>query len=649
MAVINVLSPHVADMIAAGEVVERPASVVKELMENSFDALAKNVTVEIRGGGATYIRVTDDGVGMAGEDAGVAFLRHATSKLHDERGLEAISTMGFRGEALAAISAVSRIELKTRLRGTDEGTLVTLDGGDIQDMTPCGCPEGTSMIVRDLFYNTPARLKFLKSDRSEAAACTLAALRCALGRPEVSVRFIRDGSEEFFSPGDGRLDSCAYSLLGRELASTLLEIASEDDGVRVRGFVSSPSAGRGSRGAQYFFCNGRFIRSALLQAAVEQAYKNTLLTGRYPACVVYLELGCGSVDVNVHPAKTEVKFSYEKKVFDLVYHAALFALTGESRVGAGTSSQTAPDAAKDASRTEAPRESAQAAYARHGWTPPRQSAAPGAKAGLSAARGIFPAQRAYTPSASAGGDMSAFMTRDVPYQTRLDLTSPRVSTENDKKGADTTASAPILTQPPVENPVQNVESSSVPDHKIVGEALRTYIIVETGDELIWIDKHAAHERMIFDRLKAAPGEIMSQRLLAPVTLRLDGESMELIERNSALLSALGFELDAFGEREYILRALPADMLPGDAVAAVEEICEKLRRGKSLSAEDARDEILHTVACKAAIKAGWDTDAKELERIAAAVLSGQVKYCPHGRPVSITMTRRDLDKQFKRIV
>ena len=251
MPVIQILDPHVADLIAAGEVVERPASVVKELMENSFDAGARNLTVEIRGGGVPYIRVTDDGCGMAPEDAGVAFLRHATSKLRDERGLEAIGTMGFRGEALAAISAVSHIELTTRRRGDREGTLVTLTAGDIQEMGPAGCPEGTTLVVRDLFYNTPARLKFLKSDRSEASACVQAALRCALGRPEVSVRMIRDGSEEFFSPGDGRQDSCVYSLLGRELASTLLPCRGEDEGMTVSGFVSSPSAGRGNRAAQF--------------------------------------------------------------------------------------------------------------------------------------------------------------------------------------------------------------------------------------------------------------------------------------------------------------------------------------------------------------------------------------------------------------
>lgn len=326
---IQILSPHLADLIAAGEVVERPASVVKELVENAFDAGARTVTVELRGGGATYLRVTDDGCGMAPEDAGIAFLRHATSKLHDEQGLEAIGTMGFRGEALAAISAVSHITLTTRQRGAAAGTHMTLEAGDIQDMYETGCPEGTTMIVRDLFFNTPARRKFLKSDRAEGAACAAAALRCALGRPDVSVRCIRDGEEVFFSPGDNKLDSCVYSLLGRDLAMSLLPCAGEADGVRVHGFISSPAAGRGSRAQQYFFCNGRWIRSAALQAALEQAYRNTLLVGRFPACVLYIELSCAAVDVNVHPAKTEVKFTHERAVFDAVYYGARAALEAE--------------------------------------------------------------------------------------------------------------------------------------------------------------------------------------------------------------------------------------------------------------------------------------------------------------------------------
>ena len=660
MPVINILSPHVADMIAAGEVVERPASVIKELVENSIDAGAKNVTVEIQDGGATLIRVTDDGCGMAPEDAGVAFLRHATSKLHDERGLEAISTMGFRGEALAAISAVSEIELTTRRRGDREGTRVTLTAGDIQEMGPWGCPEGCTMRVSRLFYNTPARLKFLKSDRSEASACIQAALRCALGHPELSLRFIRDGKEEFFSPGDGRMESCLYSLLGRDVAKDMLRCESSGDGMAVRGFVSSPAAGRGNRSAQYFYCNGRYIKSALLQSAVEQAYKNSLLTGRYPACVLYLELGYGSVDVNVNPAKTEVKFSAERQVFDLVYHAVLSALKGEER---GAQVELSPAVKQMAKPKSDFYKSMSAKDFREGGysvkSPAPQPKSPSVPAG--SVTPAVPVQSLGLPGTAvyrkpAAEDTSVLRAYDEPYQTRLDMgpstpfgTDSQISTHQRGQHLDNTKFSTQAAQDDVENSVQNVETSRVPDHKIVGEAMKTYIIVELGDGLILIDKHAAHERMIFDSLKAQDREIMAQALISPVTFRLSSEEGELLEKNGELLCSLGFELEPFGENEYIVRAVPADMLPEDTRGALEEIMEKLRQGKAPDPASARDEILHTVACKAAIKAGWDTDKKELEKLVEAVLSGKVKYCPHGRPVSVTVTRRELDKLFKRIV
>ena len=639
MSVINILDPHVADLIAAGEVVERPASVIKELLENAFDAGARNVTVELRSGGAPYIRVSDDGCGMAPEDAGVAFLRHATSKLKDAAGLEAIGTMGFRGEALAAISAVSHIELRTRQKGADEGTLVTLTAGDIQQMGPVGCPEGTTMVVRDLFYNTPARLKFLKSDRSEAAACVQAALRCALGRPEVSVRLIRDGAEEFFSPGDGRADSCVYALLGRDLASTLLPCHGEDEGMSVSGFVSSPSAGRGNRGAQYFFCNGRYIKSQLLQAALEQAYKNTLLTGRYPGCVLYLKQSLGSVDVNVHPAKTEVKFSYERRVFDLVYHTVLSALQGEDRLAAAPTEKPAPAPQKPDSKKDDFFRSMSARQFR------AAQAAPSPAAPAPAPKSAAPAP---SPVRFDGGILE-LRAPEMPLQTRLDLTAPAKPGSFEPKSPASTGFAPAPPVQNVENSVQNVESAPLPDHKILGEALKTYILVEVNDELLLIDKHAAHERMNFDRLKAQDRKIMSQTLLAPASFRPDGEDGELLEKNGALLSELGFELEPFGPREYRVRAVPADILPSDALPLLEEILEKLRRGKAPDPQAARDELLHTVACKAAIKAGWDTSAAERERIVREVLSGRVKYCPHGRPVSAVITKKDLEKMFKRIV
>lgn len=643
MPVINVLQPHVADMIAAGEVVERPASVIKELVENSLDAGAKNITVEIRGGGATYIRVTDDGCGMAPEDAGIAFLRHATSKLHDEKGLEAISTMGFRGEALAAISSVSKIELNTRRRGDASGTRVVLEAGDIQEMFAAGCPDGTTMTVRDLFYNTPARLKFLKSDRSEASACQLAALRCALGHPEVSIRFIKDRNEEFFTPGDGKQESCVYSLMGRDMATQMLRCTGENNGIRVTGFVSSPAYGKGNRSAQFFFCNGRFIKSQLLQAAVEQAYKNTLLTGRYPACVLYIELGYGSVDVNVHPAKTEVKFSEERKVFDAVHYAVLSALAGErqtAEIKLSESTKKAVGAKPDFYQSMNAETFRESGYAAPKPVQPQPAAAATAVSALrppvSAARPVQPVQM------SLRAEPAEYETEPKPEISRILPEKPEKSETEPAFSQDMPAKA-------VEKPVQNVESRPIPDHKIVGEALKTYIIVEQDDKLILIDKHAAHERMIFDRLKAQEREIMAQNLLIPVTIRPNGDDMDAITENAALLYELGFEIEPFGERELIVRAVPADMDAGDVPAAIEEICEKLRRGKCPDAQSARDEILHTVACKAAIKAGWDTHPKELEAVVDAVISGQVRYCPHGRPVSVTLTHKELDKQFKRIV
>ena len=640
MPQINLLSPHVADLIAAGEVVERPASVIKELVENAFDAGAKHVTVEIRDGGATMIRVTDDGCGMAPEDAGIAFLRHATSKLHDEHGLEAIQTMGFRGEALAAISAVSHIELTTRRPEDLEGTRMTLTAGDIDEMEVTGCPAGTVICVRDLFFNTPARLKFLKSDRSEASACIQAALRCALGRPEVSVRFLRDGKEEFFTAGDGQVNSCVYALLGRELSQTLLPVVSGEDGLSLSGFVSSPAAGRGNRGAQFFFCNGRFIRSALLQSALEQAYKNSLLTGRYPACVIWLEIAPGAVDVNVHPAKTEVKFSEERRVFNLLFQAVQNTLLGEDRI-APEPAAVVPAASPLDSRVE----SANAARMKPAVSVP---AAVG-PATEEPAPAEIPAPAVPIKPAAAS----------LPYRENISgsgrkeiLAQQQTLFESAAHAYEITGSVPAVSavqSDPVEKTVQNVDNLPVPDHKILGEALKTYIIVELEDRLLLIDKHASHERMNFDRMRQNAQPVPAQQILAPMTLHLAPEDMDLLEAFGKLFADFGFELEPFGENTVILRAAPSGIFPEDAVPAVEEILEQLRGGGTPDPASARDALLHTVACKAAIKAGWDTSPAELERIAAEVLSGRIKYCPHGRPVSATVTRRELDKLFLRIV
>ena len=640
MPEIQILSPHLADLIAAGEVVERPASVVKELVENAFDAGARTVTVELRGGGATYLRVTDDGCGMAPEDAGIAFLRHATSKLHDEQGLEAIGTMGFRGEALAAISAVSHITLTTRQRGAAAGTHMTLDAGDIQDMYETGCPEGTTMIVRDLFFNTPARRKFLKSDRAEGAACAAAALRCALGRPDVSVRCIRDGEELFFSPGDNKLDSCVYSLLGRDLAKTLLPCEGEADGVRVRGFISSPSAGRGSRAQQHFFCNGRWIRSAALQAALEQAYRNTLLVGRFPACVLYVELSCAAVDVNVHPAKTEVKFSHERAVFDAVYYGARAALEAER----------APAAAMPKPAALKPE--------------PAPASAPAPKADpFAPAAPAFSGARTYTTAAPAeeavsfrSPTASAFAAPRVtppPVFTAPARTAPPVPPTPEPAAPVVqpvqTALEPESAEPETPSPLARAVPPETPPARLIGEAMHTYILVEKGETLILIDKHAAHERINFDRLRRSPADIPSQTLLEPLPFTPDASDAEVLQLHGDTLAQLGFTLEPFGRSDYILRGVPAQIDAGDALPALEEICAQLRHGAHTDAQAVRDEVLKTVACKAAIKAGWQTEPEELLRLADAVCAGEVKYCPHGRPVAVTLTRRELDKLFKRIV
>lgn len=619
---INILSPHVADLIAAGEVVERPASVVKELLENAFDAGAKNVTVELRGGGMTYLRVTDDGCGMAPEDAGIAFLRHATSKLRDEHGLEAIGTLGFRGEALAAISAVSHIELATRQQGAPSGTRMTLDAGEIQTMYETGCPEGTTIIVRDLFFNTPARLKFMKSDRAEGSACVAAAFRCALGRPDVSVRCIKDGEEQFFSPGDSREDSCVYSLLGRETAGTLLACSGENDGVVVHGFLSSPSAGRGNRTQQYFFCNGRCIKSTALQAALEQAYHNTLLTGRFPACVLYLELSCAAVDVNVHPAKTEVKFTQEKKVFDAVYYAARSALEGESRTAEIKLSESTRQVA--APKPDFYRNMTSSEF--------RSSGLGGAK---STPERSYAPPTTYHPTAARAS--ASFHSPTAPRPVSSGFSTPP-------------APPPAQTALP-EPPGSPLEAAAPQDSsaRLIGEMMDTYILVEKGDTLLLIDKHAAHERINFDRLRRQDCAIMSQTLLTPVPFTPDAADGDALRENLSALTELGFELEPLGEEAYMIRAVPSQLDPADAPGAVEEICEQLRRGGAMDARTVRDEILKTVACKAAIKAGWKTEPEELLRLSEAVCSGEVKYCPHGRPVAVTLTRKELDKQFKRII
>ncbi|MBQ3258428.1 MAG: DNA mismatch repair endonuclease MutL [Oscillospiraceae bacterium] len=706
MSEINILSPHVADLIAAGEVVDRPASVVKELMENSFDAGARTVTVEIRNGGATYIRVTDDGKGMSPEDAGIAFLRHATSKLQNERGLESIGTFGFRGEALAAVSAVSRIEMTTRQTGAAHGVRMTLTAGDIQEMYETGCPEGTTMIIRDLFFNTPARLKFLKSDRAEGSACVQAAMKCALGRPDISVRCIKDGKEEFFSPGDGKLESCVYHLLGRDMAKSMIQCEPVDEFIRVRGFVSSPAEGRGNRTAQYFFVNGRAVKSPLIQKGLEMAYRNRLLTGRFPYCVLYVEIPFGNVDVNVHPTKAEVKFSNEKAVYDAVYYTCLEAVNRENRL-------------KEEKEREIYWKKNDDFFNKNGHYPAKIIEPTPEKKIYNPLEGIEYDETGRIIPTADGRELERY---DIPLHKKIDyrmrdaaatpdyIPTVRRLPAEDIPPEDEPAAMPPVVQPPVvrdeialtmepiveeaeagehSSPLQDaptvgadsIRPQTVPNvgmplagvhdtepvqetvweeppvpaeeacepFRVVGEVLKTYIVVEHGDKMTLIDKHAAHERLHFDRLSAYKTDAPSQLLLVPEVLKLSREDTALIVENMEAFAQLGYELDSFGDDALMLRAVPANIDYADGRASIEELCEQLRSGRGVTYEQVRSELLKTVACKAAIKAGRSSDPKELAVLTEAVLTGKVKYCPHGRPVSVTYTRNALHKQFDRIV
>ena len=639
MAKIFEMSQHMADLIAAGEVVERPASVVKELMENAIDAGASALTVEIKSGGMTYIRITDDGCGIAPEDVETAFLRHATSKLIKEEQLSSIKTLGFRGEALAAISAVSRIEMFTREREADEGVSISLDGGTVTEKLPAGCPDGTTIIVRDLFFNTPARLKFMKKDASEGAAVSAAVIRCALSHPDISVRYIKDEKEECHTPGDGRLDSCIYSVLGRDFSSSSLRASATDGGISVQGVISSPNGARGNRSHQFFFVNGRFVKSAMLQAALEQAYKNSLFTGRFPACVLYIKVDPASVDVNVHPAKTEIKFLAERQIFDAVYYAAKSALTEREQPKIELELPKIKDA--PAAKPEA----AKSAAARPAPAKPEPMRAEPPRTVFS--KPAPPRETVYNKNVSFVSTVKAPEAPKATPVTAVEQTriiyneSPR---EPEKPASS--APAPVSTPTPVSAPAP-AEKPEEP-YRIIGETMNSYIIVERAESLFLIDKHAAHERILFDKLKSGGQETMVQTLITPCMAEVGREEEAQLSASRELLEELGIELDDFGGGTVAVSSVPADIALADIPALLAEICEDIKLGRKPGSLGVRDEILASVACKAAIKAGWHTEPGEFAPVVKKVMSGEVKYCPHGRPVAIELTKKSLDRNFKRI-
>ena len=679
MPQIQQLPPHLADLIAAGEVVERPASVCKELLENALDAGASAISTELERGGLTYIRITDNGCGIAPEQLPTAFLRHATSKLRRPEDLAAIGTLGFRGEALAAIAAVSRVDIFSRQTGADCGAMLHLEGGVPEAVTEAGCPDGTTVCIRDLFYNTPARMKFMKKDTAEGAAAAGVVTHLALSHPDVSFKLLRDGQEILHTPGDGQLLSAIYAALGRDFANSLLPVSGSGGAVRVEGFITKPLAGHGTRGRQLFFVNGRFVKSQLLAAAVEEAYRNRLLKGRFPGCVLHITLPVNEVDVNVHPAKTVVKFLSDKTVFDAVHYTVKDALDREGQpapaekkpfyqtmtaqefretapapqgvklpfvsgrpVGsAGADRPTVNRFAPAAPTVQTPRETVQPAAAPQGDVWRVRDAAPEAGKAFTVPSGREGAVYRITPPGapedSPAREQAAAETETVPAA---------VMPEKEPKN-DTTLFAPEAAPVQQELEMPETADSGETPWRIAGEVLKTYIICEDGEQNVWlIDKHAAHERIRFDALKADPVPPMAQQLLTPAAVTLTAEEYGAVLESLDVLAGYGFLCEDFGDGAVLVREIPDYIRAEDAAATLEELARKLLLQRADPA-GARDELLHTMACKSAIKAGMTTDAAELAALVRQVQSGAVRYCPHGRPVAVQLRKYEVEKMFKR--
>ena len=641
------LSPHVANLIAAGEVVERPASAVKELLENAVDAGASKVTIEIRDGGMTFLRVTDNGCGMSAEDARTAFLRHATSKLRSEEDLAAIGTMGFRGEALAAIASVSRIDLMTKTAGSLSGVKLHLEAGRITEEAEASCPDGTTILVRDLFYNTPARMKFMKSDTVEGSRVAAAVQLQALAHPEVAIQFIRDGKQVLSTPGTGGLQAAMYCVYGRDCAK-MVSVESHWEGYTLTGYVSLPTDARPSRSMQTFFVNDRPVKSKLLISALEEAYRNQIMVGKFPACVLHLHLPASAVDVNVHPAKTEVKFLSEKAVFDCVHYGVLGALNKKPDrpqvqfKSAG--SDTAPPAPPASPATPMGRGQAPAAASK-----PEPKKEPffrtmNAEEYKAFSAALQDAPKPKQPAAAAAA-------RKIPKPDNMPLREfvmlPQLH-EDKPEPVPTPAKSPQPVPPAPEVEQTALEMPPEAPWRMVGELYNTYILVEQGEDAFLIDKHAAHERILFEKLKANQEAISAQSLLQPIPVRLNPAAAGELLNSTALLEELGFEIEEFGENTLLLRQIPMDLSPEAAAEAIETLADDLLSGRRESRDTVRDTLLHTVACKAAIKAGWKNDEKELLAVAEAVMAREeLKYCPHGRPICVSLSKKQLEKQFKR--
>jgi len=700
---INILGNEISDLIAAGEVVERPASVVKELVENSIDAGSKKITVEIRGSGAEYIRVTDNGCGMSSDDAKTAFMKHATSKISTKEDLYAINTLGFRGEALAAISAVSKIVLKTKESASVSGYSVCLEGGRIIDECEIGAADGTTIEVSDLFFNTPARLKFIKSEQSERSVITSLIEKLAISNTEIAFTYIINGSVRFFTSGNGNLSDAIYSVFGSELASDMLPVNFEDLGITVFGLTGKPLANKPNRNFQMFFVNGRLVRSKTLQQALESSYKNSMMVGRYPVCVLFITVNTADVDVNVHPSKLEIKFSNDKIVANTVSTAIRAALSLESGVYQIKIGKQEPVQIKEPEKvsvkerieqnpvtnisprnipksySEEKKEEKEIKEVKkiNDWEITTyhkpEKHIPTVKKESKPARSVYSSSSGTVGALNSNPLEALSAIKDFVDKNQIDISAEKISEIAKIEPTSVKENLPVKDERSVVNnsqknnqeivkedvPVLIVQSSDeesevtlideeVPAYKYIGEVFSTYIIIEQEDELVYIDKHALHERMIFEKLRSSDF-IEIQTLLVPKLLFLSESDSTVLIENKDELKKIGFDIDDFGG-SIMLREIPSVIEESDIEVLLTEIASELRI-KTTAESEFLDKFLYNIACKAAIKSGGRSSEKELRSLIDEYLKkkNSLKYCPHGRPIVFSLTKKAIEKQFKRIV
>lgn len=674
MGRINLLDKNVSELIAAGEVIERPASIVKELVENSIDAGSSAITIEIKRGGISYIRITDNGFGIAKEDIAIAFKRHATSKIKGADDLDNIASLGFRGEALASIAAVSRIELTSKTSNDQYGHKITLEAGEELELEEAGCPTGTTIIVKDLFYNVPARLKFLKKDISEGNVISGMVDKLALSHPEVSFKFISDNKIKLHTPGNGELLSAIHALFGKEVSSSMIPVDYEYNGVKVDGYTSHVNACRASRSMQTFFVNSRYVRSKICFAAIEEGYKNSIMVGKHPSCIINVNVPFDTVDVNVHPAKIEVRFINEKAVFDIIYFAIKSAISKHDELSnvINTTMKTQQLGSVNILSTFKNEDADQMAINNKSST---DGSVNYMEIPFKAVESILlndrkPEYKTSIPT-FADTNINNFETAsEFNYITSDNLL------KNNKDNFNTDSSKPrIKLEEPIkqektfEAEVKNLEQVEVLDSqidsaviqedktqdndfqslKIIGELFKTYILFEAENTFIMLDKHAAHERIIYEKLKKSVSTDEKQLLLKPIIVVLSTDEFTAIISNIELLSKMGFTYDEFGNNTIAVREVPMILSQFDITSIIIDVAQKLSLNRRDATSDIFQNLLHSIACRSAIKANDFTSVQEMEEIIRLVIANdEIRHCPHGRPIVTILSKFDIEKRFGRI-